>query len=109
MRDIRNLGNIIRQIMIKKEISDVELANCLNLSQQDINLGLAGRKFFSYPQLEKIAEFIDVPVDTFFDSENGEKYAYSIDFMNKFTHEDNLENVLDIIYDYLDVLDSVTR
>lgn len=109
MEDIRSLGNKIRQIAIEHNISEKNLADCLKLTISDMNMGLAGRKYFSYPQLEKIAECFDVPVEILFNSKNEEKYAYSIDFMNKFTNNKNLEDVLDIIYDYLDVLDSVNN
>ena len=37
----------------------------------------------------------------------GTDYSYAIDCMKSFSKESNREKVLDLIYDYLDVLDSV--
>ena len=107
MRDVRVLGNKIRGLAKENGVDENKIADCIKISQHDVNMGMVGRKIFSYPQLEKIAQCLNVPMSLLLDSDNTEKYTYPIDFMNEFSNEDNLETVLDIIYDYLDVLDSI--
>lgn len=106
MEELRDLGNRIKYIADEKGISVNEISNKTGQPLEQIYFGLTGRKMFSFPQLEEISDVLGVSVDAFFDSES-DKSLWYVDCMNEFTKKENRENILDIIYDYLDVLDSV--
>ena len=107
MKDYRALGNAIKYYADQNSVSIEDLASILNQSVENVKMGLAGRKLFSYQQIEAMAQKINVPVANFFNPDNIDHSAYTMDCMNCFTHEKNKEKILDIIYDYLDVYDAV--
>lgn len=107
MREIRTIGNNIKIISLEKGVSEEQLSVLLSQSIKDIRMIFAGRKILSFPMLELLSKAFKIPVETLLEEKNGADYNYAIDCMNNFTDESNREKVLDLIYDYLDVLDSV--
>ena len=107
MKEIRSLGNKINYLLKEKNIKIKELASVLHQPIEDVYMGLAGRKFFSYEQLELIADKLQVNVDELFKEAPRDDCIYSMDCMNDFSESDNQEKIMDIIYDFLDVYDSV--
>ena len=107
MKACRNLGNTIQYLLEKKGITAEKMAAILNCSIEDLKMGLAGRKIFSFIQLEQIANELGISVGDLLSSKQNEYYVYAMDCMNEFSNEKYREEILDIIYDYLDVYDSV--
>ena len=107
MKNVREIGYRIRSLMEERKLSVEDLANNLEKPADEVNMALFGRRFFSFPQLEKISDFLNVPVDRFFEHGQNISLGDSVDCMNRFTDKENCEEVLDLIYDYLDVYDSI--
>lgn len=107
MKDIRAVGNKIKCICENKGVSTKELSDLLECSVLDVQMSLLGRKIFSYQQLEKIAQKLCVSIDEIINVKTDNYYMYGMDCMNDFTKSENREQILDLIYDYLDVYDSV--
>ena len=107
MKNIRNLGNRIKYVCDEKGVSHDKLSELLNCSVSDIRMSLFGRKFFSYQQIEKIADLLGISVDALLVESLQLQASYAMDCMNEFTHPENCEMILDLIYDYLDVYESV--
>ena len=107
MKDVRNLGNRIKYVCDEKGVSYEKLSELLNCSVSDILMSLSGRKLFSYHQIEKIADLLNTSADTLLDDGQQPQASYAMDCINGFTDPENCEMVLDLIYDYLDVYESV--
>lgn len=109
MREARMVGKAIKKLTEKKGIGPEQLSQLLSLPVEIINMGLAGRQLFSFDQLEQISNYCDISMDLILDVDSPGCSAYAIDCMNDFTNINNCEDVLDLIYDYLDILDCVNN
>ena len=107
MKEARTIGNNIRYWSELKGFSEERLSDLLCQSIEEVRMVLAGRRLLSFPKIEILSKELQIPVEQLLESNNTVDYSYAIDCMNGFTKESNREFVLDLIYDYLDVLDSV--
>ncbi len=107
MKEVRIIGNNIKYFSKKMGITEESLSVLLCQSIEDVRMILAGRKIISFPQLEALSIKFHIPVERLMEEKDSVDCTYAIDCMNCFAKETNRESVLDLIYDYLDVLDSV--
>lgn len=107
MRKIRVIGNTIKRIAEEKKITIKDLAEHTGCSIEKTNMGLCGRSVFSFEQLEQIATFMKVDLNEIIPGDEELYNASYVDCMNSFSDVNNMDTVLDIVYDYLDVLDAV--
>lgn len=108
MRDIRIVGDRIKNSADSKGVSIKSISDGLGISENMVELGLAGRIMFSYHQLQKLADILDVPITDLINTSKSDYSMYAIDCMNDFSKQENREDILDMIYDYLDVVDSLS-
>lgn len=109
MRELRFLGNKIRELAEKRNISAENIAKLLDRPVTQIRMGLSGRAMFSYSQLEMIADYLQVSISVLLSKDQIDYSLNSVDCMNNFTNDKNREDILDLIYDYLDIRDSVNE
>ena len=59
------IGLQIRKIRLMRKISQIRLANILNVSFQQVQKYEKGKNLVSYKNLLKIAEYLDISIDYF--------------------------------------------
>jgi len=65
-----NIGNKIKKLRIQNSLTQVELANLLNVTQQNIQRIETGKQNTTMKRLSMFAKVFNVPVEIFF--QNGE-------------------------------------
>ena len=107
MRKARTLGNYVRCLVEEKGISISDLCRVLDLTEDQIQAFFFGGKFISYAQLSALSEFLGVSIEEMLE---GDEEQYNNTVVCSFGDFDDVENrelVLDIIDDYLDVMEAV--
>lgn len=107
MKETRALGNYVQRLAKSKNISEDELGLILNCSSNQIYSFFKGRAYASFQQLIIIADYLNTTVD---DLLNGDIESYNssvVHCMNDFQNPDNREKILDIIDDYIDIVDAL--
>ena len=106
MQKARMLGNNVQWLADKKNVSIEELSSLLNCSENQMRAFFKGRTFASYPQIQILAKKLGVSVATLLKG-NEDVYRTVVHCMNSFDDDSNREKILDIIDDYMDVLNAV--
>ena len=107
MKNFRVIGSTIAYELSEKGLRKEDLEKELNCSDSDIDSILKGRKICSFQQIVSIADFLKIDPSVIIDG-NEQYYKKSIvHCMTDFKSDDNREQILDDIYDYLDLLDMV--
>lgn len=107
MRDLRAIGYAIRKRAEERKIDFNRIADRIGVSVNTLNMVMAGRMALSYPQLKEIAACLDSEVSDLVNDTSYDNSDAYIDCMVGFKNLDNREHVIDLIYDYLDILDEV--
>ena len=109
MQDARMIGYRVDRYANEKNISYAELSSIIGCSETKFKSFVKGRAFVSFNQLSLLARRLGVEITSLL-SGNEEGYNKSVvHCMNEFTDNNNREYILDIIDDYMDVLDSLSN
>lgn len=95
MKEMRQLGNMIQKLIQEKNIKSKEITNLLNCNLEQLENIYKGRIFLSFNQLDMLANFLNVSIDTLL---NGNI---------EYDETKGVEKVLDIIDDYLRLKNAV--
>ena len=107
MLQARMMGNHIQNLVRQKNLPLSDLAERLHCSMQQLLSLFKGRAFLSFPQLNALADCLDVPVSDLLQG-NAEEYDRTVvHCMNSFQDPNNREKILDLIDDYMDLYDAV--
>ena len=106
MRNMRVIGATIRKELEAKCVSQEQLAKEIEIDVNDLEMAIYGRKMLSFAQLFRISECLGVNIDALVEGDNSYYSNTVVDCMNGFEDEENRENILDLIYDYMDLLDA---
>ncbi len=87
------LGKRICELRKKFNISQEELAEKLDISQKSLSKIETGRNFLTSETLEKLLSALDIKITELFD----------------FDHNDTKENLLEEIYNYIDIIKNSDR
>lgn len=109
MKNARMIGNYVNKLISEKELTLSDLRGVLGCSDLQVQSFLKGRKLISYSQLSALADFLSVPVSALLAGDKESYAATVVHCMNEFQDEQNREKILDLIDDYMDVLDSVSQ
>lgn len=109
MREARIIGNFVQELATKKRITKEELAKKLNCTEYDISKFFKGLAFPSFAQLCTLSDILNVSVEKLMDGDMDVYNRTVVHCMNDFENLDNRELILDILENYVDVLDSVNR
>ena len=108
MQQARMLGYRVKTIAESCNISPLELSKVIGCSESQLNIFFNGRAFLSFDQLTLLANKLKVEVSTLL---TGDDLGYNkaiVHCMNDFDDPNNREAILDIIDEYMDILDSVS-
>lgn len=104
---MRILGNMVQKLADENKISSVELGKVIGCSNREIEQFFKGRLFLTFDQMSIVAKRLGVSLDTWMDGDPDHYCATVVDCMGEFSCEENREEILDIIDDYLDLRDAV--
>lgn len=108
VQQARMLGYRVQKYADAKKITASALSDRIHCTENQMKAFLKGRAFVSFDQLSTIADTLGVPVISLL---NGEEKSYNenvVHCMNAFDHPENREKILDIIDEYMDLLDSLS-
>lgn len=109
MQKARMLSNYVEYLADKKGLSFSDLGNAIGCDEQKVYSFVKGRSFASFSQISALAKLLGASVTELL-SENLEHYNQTVvDCMNEFQDTQNREKILDLIDDYIDVVDAVSR
>ena len=109
MQDARMIGYRVDRYANENNISYAELSSIVGCSEAKFKSFVKGRAFVSFNQLSLLAKRLGVEITSLL-SGNEEEYNKSVvHCMNEFSDNNNREYILDIIDDYMDVLDSLSN
>ena len=107
MQKARMLGNNVQWLADKKNVSIEELSSLLNCSENQMRAFFKGRTFASYPQIQILAKKLGVSVAPLLKGYEDVYKSAVVHCMKRFDEESIRELSLDIIDDYMDVLNAV--
>lgn len=108
MQKARMLSNGVEYLAKQKNISDEALCDALKCEQTHLRSFFKGRSLLSFDQLKTISNVLGTTVSQLLEGD-AEHYEESVvHCMNPFHDTKNRELILDIIDDYLDVLDALS-
>lgn len=99
MNDFHKIGSFIKLKMMEQNKSIQSLAEESGYSTKDIGKILDGRLFLSPKQIEEIAGILDLDINEMINCIDVD----SIEYVGKFTKEENKDKLLDYIDRYVDL------
>lgn len=107
MQKARMLGSRIRQLAEQNGIPISELSTLLRCSEGQVKSLFAGRSFASFEQISTLANRFNVSIADILAGDVRHYNQTVAHCMNQFEKTENREHILDIIDDYMDVLDAI--
>ena len=104
MKDLRLLGSTIRKISREKHI---RIEDTLGCSANDAAAILDGRVFPEFSALQKLSEEFGIQVSDLLSGDEEEYNRNFVHCMGSFDDPQHREKILDIIDDYLVLLDAI--
>lgn len=109
MQRARMLGNYIQQLANEKNISIQELSKMLHCKDYQVKALLKGRAFATFEQMSVLAQTLGVTIGELLKGDAKHYEDSVVHCMNRFQDGANREKILDIIDDYMDIVDAVNR
>lgn len=107
MQNARMLGNYIEHLATDKGLSISDLSQTLGCSEQKVRALYKGLAFASYDQMSKIASALGVTIGQLFSGDVEHYNKTVVSCMNDFDKPSRREEILDLIYNYVDIFDAV--
>ena len=107
MQEARMLGYRVAKYAKSKNVSHAELSLIIGCTEARFAAFASGRAFLSFVQLSLIAERLEVDVGTLLSGEEEDYHQFMESCTGKFTDNQNREMILDIIDEYIDLLDAI--
>ena len=107
MRKLRMLGNYVGYLAEQNGISDEELCGALGCGPTDLLSFLKGRRLVSFDRLAAVSAVLGTPVARLLEGDAGHYEESVVHCVGRFSDAENREMSLDIIDDYLDLLDAL--
>ena len=105
MKSIRVIGFKVEESLKKQNKSKDVLSKRIQCSLGDLEHFLKGRKMLNYSQLREVADYLNMNIDELVKPNDDNYNLGFVDCMTDFKSIDNREEILDDIYDYLDLVD----
>jgi transcriptional regulator with XRE-family HTH domain len=109
MQQARMLGYRVQKIANSCNVSPLELSKVIECSETQIKSFFKGRSYISFEQLSLLAKKLNVDISAFLTGDDEGYNSSVVHCMNDFDDPNNREIILDIIDEYMDVLDSVSK
>ncbi len=107
MKAARVLGNQVQHLADNKGLSISDLSGILCCDEHQVLSLIKGRAYASFSQIKKLSEALDTTVDNLLKGDLGLYKSSVVHCMNDFDNEDNREEILDIIDEYIDIVDAL--
>ncbi len=107
MQSARMLGNYVECLMAKQNLTVADLSEILGCSVNQAYSFLKGRAYASFTQISTLAKALNTSVSDLLSGDEEHYNTSVVHCMNDFQDPANREVVLDLIDDYVDVLDAV--
>ena len=109
MQNARVLGNFIQKLAEENHLSVTDLSHLLSCVEHQVKSLLKGRSFASFEQISKLAEQFNVSVQQLLEGDLEHYNRTVAHCMNQFQKAEHREEILDILDDYLDIIDAVSE
>ncbi len=107
MQKIRIIGNYIQHLATEQGISNAELSAILVCEERQVKALMKGRMFASFEQLSVLAQTFHVSVSDLIHGDIEQYNKSVVHCANQFSDINNREIILNLIDEYLDILDAV--
>ena len=107
MQEARMLGNYVGQLAERKGLSISDLSRILDCTEHQVHSFIKGRAYASFAQISKLAMELETSIDELLSGDERTYNATVVHCMNEFQNNDNRETILDLIDDYVDIVDAV--
>lgn len=109
MQQARMLGYRVQKIANSCNVSPLELSKIIECNEIQLKSFFKGRSFISFEQLSLLAQKLGVNINALLTGDEEGYNSSVVHCMNDFDDPSNREKILDIIDEYMDVLDSVSN
>lgn len=109
MQNARMLGNFIQKLAGELHLSATDLSHLLDCEEHQVKLLLKGRSFATFEQISQLAEQFHVSVQELLEGDTEHYNRTVAHCMNQFHRTEHREEILDILDDYLDIVDAVSE
>lgn len=107
MQRARMLGNYVQQLISERGLSTDALGHMLGCQEHQIKSFLKGRSFATFEQMSILAKELNTSIAELLEGNEEHYNATVVHCMNQFQDTANREKILDIIDDYMDIVDAV--
>jgi transcriptional regulator with XRE-family HTH domain len=108
MQNARMLGNYVEYLAEQKGLSASDLSKALGCDQTKVTSFLKGRSYASFSQISSLAKMLGASVSELLAGDMQHYDKTVVDCMNEFQDTKNREMILDLIDNYIDVVDAVS-
>lgn len=107
MENMRVLGNMIQKLAKEKHVATEDLGKTIHCTTNQVEQLFRGRLFLTFDQLSAVANRFQVSPDVLMDGDMDYYRETVVDCMGEFSCDENREDILNIIDDYLDLLGAI--
>ncbi len=107
MQEARMFGNYVAHLANAKGLSIPDLSEILGCSENRAYSFIKGRAFASFAQISSLANALGISVDNLLTGDMDIYNATVVHCMNEFRDVSKREEILDLIDNYIDVIDAV--
>ena len=105
MYEARMLGNYVMHLSESKGLSVSDLCRILDCDEHKVKALFKGRAFASFAQLSSLADALDASVECLLHGDDSVYNKTVVHCMNELQDKANRESILDLIDDYVDIVD----
>ena len=109
MQEARMIGYRVDKYARERNIAYEELSSIIECNEISFKSFIKGRAFVSFNQLSLLAKHLGVDIMSLLAGDEDGYNKAVVHCMNEFADNNNREKILDIIDDYMDVLDSLSN
>lgn len=109
MQEARKLGSYIDYLAKREGLTASDLSGILHCGEDQVFRLLKGRAVASFSQISSLASALNCTVVDLMKGDEESYNATVVHCMNGFRSANNREFILDLIDDYVDVVDAVSK
>lgn len=107
MQEARMLGNYVEHLAQRKGLSISDLSRILDCTENQVYSFIKGRAYASFAQISTLATELGATIEELLHGDERTYNATVVHCMNDFQDNKNRETILDLIDDYVDIVDAV--
>lgn len=107
MQEARMLGNYVEHLASMRGLSISDLSEILGCTEDRTYSFIKGRAFASFSQLSNLATAFGISIDRLLAGDADSYNATVVHCMNDFHDTNKREEILDLIDNYIDIVDAV--